>query len=262
MLDGVSTRMRAVVASDWDVYGEANPATWRYRLTLSGPTNSRSIGALADAVIHPRIGTEPFVPWRGRSPLQVAISTGALAAVWERALREEGGIAVKLVTPMPASIEGMEQSHVNAMRREFQSHSDSRNKLFPPTTMRKGSDTPQTDWKAHRHGPSLEPAIERIYSAVTRATAGVFGVPAALCGIAESTPAGPSMREAWRQFVVSTIEPLGRVVEAELSRVLGAGCALSFRPLASIDLAARARAVNVLTQAGVPLAEARDVAGL
>ena len=76
--------------SDWDLSGGHRPRQWRYRLTMSGPSATESRNATADEVVHVRHHCDSRIPWRGRSPLSVAASTGALAGAWEQALREEG----------------------------------------------------------------------------------------------------------------------------------------------------------------------------
>ena len=259
-LDGADPRLWFDQCSDWDVFGGHRPRQWTYRLTLTGPTTSESRNATADEVIHIRHHVDPRVPWRGRSPLALAASTGALAGAWERALREEGSISAKTVTPMPASLEGLTQDHLNALRRSFGDRGI-RN-LFPPTAMRKGADVPQTDWKAQRYGPAYEPAQSMMFAAATRAVALAYGVPNALASIGDTAPAGQALREAWRQFVIQTIEPVARLVESEVSRVLGERVALTFNRLAATDLAGRSRVLSVLLKAEVPKDEARKIAGL
>ena len=259
-LDGADPRLWLDQCSDWDVTGSYRPRSWRYRLTLVGPTVSESRNATADEVVHVRQHVDSRVPWRGRSPLAVAASTGALAGAWERALAEEGSLSVKLVVPMPASIESMTQDHLNALRRSFGDRAIKN--LFPPTAMRKGSDTPQTDWKPHRYGPEYDRAQAMMFSATTKAVALAYGVPNALASISDAAPSGQALREGWRQFVVQVIEPIGRLVEAEVSRVLGARVSLSFNRLAATDMLGRARVAAMLIKAGRTWEEARVIAGL
>ena len=75
------------------------------------------------------------------------------------------------------------------------------------------------------------------------------GVPPALAPGAAA--AGPAMREAQRAFLTATVQPLGALLEAEVSRVLERPVRIRFHKLAAADVAARARGVHVLTQAGV-----------
>ena len=70
---------------------------------------------------------------------------------------------------------------------------------------------------------------------------------------------GAGAREAYRQLLTSGIEPLGRIVEAELSEKLERPITLSFRRLAAADIVGRARALKGLVGAGVPLVEGREL---
>ena len=99
-------------------------------------------------------------------------------------------------------------------------------------------------------------------AATVRAVAGVYGVPNALASISDTAPAGQALREAWRQFVVQVVEPIGRLVESEVGRVLGERVTLTFNRLAATDLAGRSRVLSVLLKAEVPKDEARKIAGL
>ena len=61
--------------ASWEVRGSDDPETWRYRVTLSGPTTTRTMTLDAASVIHVRYAACPNSPWRGRSPLQLALTS-------------------------------------------------------------------------------------------------------------------------------------------------------------------------------------------
>ena len=86
----------------------------------------------------------------------------------------------------------------------------------------------------------------------------------AACGIppvlANHAAPGTSMREAWRQFTVGTVEPLAVLVADQLSEALGERVRLDV-PRAA-DVATLARAVQSLTGAGLSVEDAREVVGL
>ena len=75
-----------------------------------------------------------------------------------------------------------------------------------------------------------------------------------------------ALREALRQFVHVTLQPVVKIVAAELSRVLEAGIALDLAPLASADVQGRSRAFRALvgngTTPGLDVAEARRLTGM
>ena len=83
------------------------------------------------------------------------------------------------------------------------------------------------------------------------------GVPPAM--LSSMGNAGSS-RESYRQFILSTISPLSRIIGGELDRKLGV-TRLSLADLMAADTAGRSRSVNSLVQSGVPLALAMQLVG-
>ena len=65
-----------------------------------------------------------------------------------------------------------------------------------------------------------------------------------------------------RRLTHTTISPVAAIAAAELSAKLETPIAFSFSALHSADIAGKARAVGVLVKAGVPLPEAKELAGL
>ena len=78
--------VRLVPASSWDLQGDADPSTWRYRCDFIGPSGSMTETLPAVGVLHFRINADSRTPWRGRSSLSLAVLSGELAARVERAL--------------------------------------------------------------------------------------------------------------------------------------------------------------------------------
>ena len=72
------------------------------------------------------------------------------------------------------------------------------------------------------------------------------GVPAVL---ADPRAEAQGQREGFRRFVHATIEPMARIVEAELTAKTGLACALNFASLFAADLAGRARSSRWLKAA-------------
>ena len=72
---------------------------------------------------------------------------------------------------------------------------------------------------------------------------------------------GTSQREALRRWHLSTVLPLARLVEHELSAKLETPVELKFDSYA-LDMVSRAQVVSKLAQAGVPMATALAAVGL
>ena len=89
------------------------------------------------------------------------------------------------------------------------------------------------------------------------------GIPPAL-GAGNTDAAG--LREGHRLFYHTTLQPVARIVEQELARVLEVAVELDLSALAAADVQGRSRAFRALvgngTGPGIPLDQARRLAGL
>ena len=249
LLDVVTGRPRLSRASTGsDVYeGSADRESWVYRLTLPGPSVTTTVRAAADRVIHIRQNSDPTCPWRGRSGLEVAQSSGGLASTLVHALTAEGEVPISRIIPQP---QGDSQSTANSIRNAITTGL----RLSLPETTSSGhgsgrASAPLTDWKPYRLGPDYMAGGVDLHALALQEVAGVCGLPAAMVPGAAS--AGPALRESFRQFVQLVILPLGRILEAEVSRVLERDIRLRHDELASADVASRARAYKSLVENGV-----------
>ena len=73
--------------------------------------------------------------------------------------------------------------------------------------------------------------------------------------------AGPAIREAQRELLTGTVQPLSDLVAEEASRVLESTVTITHHKLAAADVAARARGVHILTQAGIDSGRALELVG-
>ena len=87
---------------------------------------------------------------------------------------------------------------------------------------------------------------------------GAAGTPPSLFTDADGT----SQREAFRRYLTMTVQPLARVLEAELMEKLEAAVHLDFGDLYAHDLAGRAMAFQKLVAGGMPVQDAINVSGL
>ena len=93
--------------------GSADRESWTYQLTLPGPSITTTVRASAEQVIHLRQNSDPTCPWRGRSGLEVAQSSGGLASTLVHALTAEGEVPISRIIPQP---QGDSQSTANSIR--------------------------------------------------------------------------------------------------------------------------------------------------
>ena len=102
-------------------------------------------------------------------------------------------------------------------------------------------------------------AAVELYNLLLQEVGAAAGIPWAL--MPGSGAAGPGLREANRQFLSTTVEPLGLLISAELERVLETPVTIRHDKLAAADVVSRARALKGLVDAGIPLEEAKGLVG-
>ena len=248
LLEAGTGRLRlSRAATGTDVYqGAAAAASWTYQVTLPGPSITHTVRASADQVIHIRQNSDPTCPWRGRSGLAVAQASGGLAASLVHALTAEGEVPSLRIIPQPF---GQSQPAADSIRAAVNTGL----RLALPETTASGGGC-RADRQCPAHGledrytiqPEYMAAGVDLHALALQETAGVCGLPAPM--VPGSAAAGPAHREAFRQFVALTVQPLGRILEAEVSRVLERPVRLTHNQLASADVASRARAFKALVE--------------
>ena len=252
--DGTARLLRA--DANVPTYGGPDRESWRYTLTIGGPSHTRTLNAPAAAVVHVLHNSASITPWRGRSPIAVAASSGSLAAKIAHSLTGEADIPSVRVTPMPAGqLPSTAKLIADRLRRG--------GLVFPETAISGGGQgrvgAPITDWKGNRYGFDAPDSAVKLHQLMHEEIGAAVGVPPAMMAGARS--AGPAMREAFRQFLLVTVQPLAALVAAEVGRVVESPVRLSFDGLAAADAAGRARAVHVLTEAGIDKVDAMRRAG-
>ena len=105
---------------------------------------------------------------------------------------------------------------------------------------------------------SLTGEVIDLHRRLSMAVCSALGVPPSL--IDPAGAGGGATRETSRWFQRSTVEPLVRLVEEQL-RKLDPSIKLSAAPLGGRDLVAQSRVVKSLTDAGVALDQALELAG-
>ena len=76
-------RLSLMPCAYWDVDGDAEPETWRYRLTVPGPDRYTTLESVpATGVIHVRYMTDPGAPVAGRGSVAIAAIAGGSVPKW------------------------------------------------------------------------------------------------------------------------------------------------------------------------------------
>lgn len=256
--DGSIKLLRAI---DHFVIGAPRPATWRYRLTLSGPTQTRTLNLPETAVLHFRVNEDPHAPHIGRSPFALAESTSRLAAGIERQLSDEADQSSVYVLPAPMQALGDQLTQVKddikAARGRAQMVPSMAGDFGTDAIRRQGGGS--NDWKPQRLGFNPPDVAGTIREAVARELLSIAGISPTIFAAGSQSAAA---REAFRSLISTTIEPLAAVIEAEASMKLAGMVDLSFEKLESFDLQARARSFKSLIDGGMDMEKAAAASGI
>ncbi len=247
--------------------GSGDRRTWTYVVTVDGPGSTVTVYRSRSGVAHLTYMVDPVRPWLGRPPWASASLSGTLLAGIERQLAGEAGSASGYILPTPdvgdRGQEGEnadeEDDPLTTLRRDLAA-AGGRTVLAPTTAAGYGAGpgaAPSKDYKPERFGFAPPETAVEARRDVERSILAACGVPPVL---ANHAAPGTSMREAWRQMTVGTVEPLATIISDQLSEALGVDVTLTM-PRAA-DVATLARAVQSLTGAGMSVEDAREVVGL
>lgn len=252
LISATGRGLSLVPVSSWDIQGGRDPASWRYRVSLAGPSTYATFNDIeADSVLHFRIGVDPSAPWRGRSPLKEARLSANLGAAVEAALSEEMKVPVARVIAIDSFAREQADKRANRV-------------IDGGIFVTSGS---QVGDRANAPAPQTkiqpDPSAELVK--VRESTAGqifsVSGVPLEFS--VQSGGEGTANRAAVARFLNWTLIPVGRIVASEIAAKLDApGAGLSFDALVATDVLQQARAVRSLQQAGATLASAAAAVGI
>ena len=244
-------------ATSWDIIsGTHDPATWVYLLEITNPLGVMEQRAVpAAGVVHLRIG-ETAYPWQGISPLVSAGITASQLARVEKRLQEDAGTQVAWLLGVPdGSPEGQGAKLRGSIARA------GGGVVTTETTAggwgQGASAAPRQDLKAQRVGPEPPATAIQLRDSSALAVISAMGIQPALY-----SGEGAALREAYRVFLRSTMQPIARKFEEELSQKLELPVTLNFRRLAAADVAAPARAYNSLVQAGMDPDRAEMLSGI
>ena len=250
-----SGRLELIPVASYDVRGDAYPETWRYQIELQGPSTITRVVARETDVIHPRFSFEAARPWRGVGPLQRASIAGRLSAEVSAALADESSMTRGAVLPMPTRGDGVPELKADLKRLKgrvaFVEAHDSTG--YGDSRKTPGS----AGWDLKRIGADPPVALVKLADQAFREVVAACGVNPGLVSDSDGT----ALRESYRQAVHSVVTPLGVLVAAELTEKLGTDIQLDFSRVMSADIQGRARSLRSLTEAGVALPRALELAG-
>ena len=258
-----SGELELIPCGSWDVRGHWTEESWEYRVDLFGPSGNITRLVPSFSVIHCRYSYDPARPWHGISPLGWASSSGNLAANLENRLEQESGGPVGYLLPVPTDSSPKEDGTgpLDMLRKDINALKG-QNVLTETTAAAWGEgkqNAPMNDWKPNRVGANPPEVLAVLRSDMGRAVLGACGVPV---GLFESQGSSQGAREAYRQFVYLSVQPLAKMVSEELSKKLETEVSLNFSELQAHDLAARAGSFKKMVESGIAVDRAAGLSGL
>ena len=247
------------------VFGGDDPRTWEYVLTLTGPSNSRTVRVGSDRVIHFRWGSDPAQPWRGVSPLAAAAETSRMLASATGHLADEAGGPRGHLIPLgidPGEDENEDTSPVLKLQERIGALRGAAALLESTRNMGDGlpMGSPTADWKPHRLGANPPVALVDLSDKAALAVLAACGIPPELMS---GQSMGTAAREAFRRFVHATVTPLLTAMAAEAAHKLDTpGLAFDTTGLHAADVQGRARAFQSMVKADMPIEKAAALSGL
>ena len=239
----------------WVIQGDADPATWWIRADLFGPTGNSVRVVPHSAVVHVRYAVDPCRPWQGVSPLAWAETAATLLAGAETALTRDMSAAGAYLIPQPPTRAAGDDDDSDPLAGLKSALLSAKGKsVFVETSQSSYGgdhrDRPREDWEQKRLGPNPPESLVSLHGAAAEAVLSAVGLDPVLAGFRGGD--GTMAREAYRRFERLVVQPLGRIVEAELRLKLDSpGLMLKFDSLRASDFAGAARAYKAMVEAGV-----------
>ena len=230
--------------SHWDVFGGPRPSSWIYRCSLSGPSGTAWETRVSGEVLHLRWLVDPARPWAGVSPLQRASDTGSLSGWLEKRLSEEASGPVGSFLPVAkydadpdADLDAADagRSACPAPARHWRREGSSAGSRIADAQGGQSRARRAKISVVQRFGAAPGRDLVELREKVTLDVGAACGIPRALLDASTSGAA----REAWRQFVATSVDGLCRRIEAQVLDQLGVEVAFDTSTLGGRDLLAR-----------------------
>ena len=241
--------------SHHDIFGGPNPRSWEYRASVPGPQQLMTYERLpAESILHFTYAQDVSRPFAGVGPLQAAGLTGRLAAELMSALADESATPRGQLMGYPLDPDDP----------TFAAFKSGIKNLSGGMAYMEVGDLGGTAGagvaRATRERLGAEPpsALVELFKLTRADIFGACGINPALFDVAP----GVAMREAYREFLFSTVAPLGRMVAHEASEKLNTPVTLDWAELRAGDIASHARAFSSMVQGGIPVERAAALSGL
>ena len=258
MFNETTGAMRFSPSPSWDISGNDDPESWIYNLDVHGPSRSVTAKRVPQSqVLHFMWAEEPEQPWVGKGPLSYMAGTAELAKKISRAMVWEFQQGHGSLLVWPGNV-APNPTFRTRLVRSISQMTGGTAMVAPSDAADMSMDGAIPHAKVERIGANPPQPVPLLMDGIGRAVAAAGGLPPALI----SQSAGNSQRESYRNFLHTTMSPLARLCETELSRKLNMDVKFDLGNLRATDLAGVARANKALVESGVPLQESLVKVGL
>ena len=264
VIEVINGQIQLLPVVNFDVYGnDMSPSTWLYRCDIFAPGGGQTVTRPSGGVVHILWSFDGGAPWRGIGPLSRGRLTSGLLAALEGSLLNQAKAPTGQLIPVPSPGASDDESEDPLSELKADLAKIGGGVMLTETTQAGWGDgkgnSPSRDWSQNLIGfsPSKEslPIREAMHAAVLSAC----GVPPSLVsGRAD----GSSQRSALERFLRLTLQPIGGLIAAELTRKLETPISLSFPAIGSADIAARARGFRSLVDGGMSVEKSLALSGL
>ncbi len=244
-------RDKLIPASDWDL-ATRNGDPRSYRLNITEAGGARSEIALADEVLHFRIGCDAVTPWAGSSPLRRSLLSAQLLIEVETAVRDvfrDSPIGSQIIPVPEGSADDMDE-----LRRSFRGRRGSAIVIEGLAQAVGAGMHPQLGKGPDQLSPDLSRTLANQF--LTDAKGAIYSAYGILPGLQNPATTGPMVREAQRHLAQLILQPIAGQMAEEASDKLGAPVSLDVvRPMQAYDAGGKARALATMVAA---LAQAKE----
>lgn len=236
---------------EYDIVGGVDPDSWAYRVEYREPRGNeaddetRIRAVRADNIVHVRYNPWPERPWVGISPLSECGITSEQLAYIENSLKMDASQPGGGIMPIPDGTTSRQFTQVKTAM------STGKGAITPVETTSAGFgqgalQAPKNDWAQVRFGAMVPQHNLALRQATNEIILGALGVPPGLL----AGEAGMH-REAYRKFWTNTIQPLAKLIEAELSEKLETDISIYLPEVLQSDISARERAWKGFIEGGM-----------
>ena len=229
--------------------------TWSYRADFAGPDTTITRVIPGASILHFKNSPLPSSSWRGRSPLDIANTTAKIDEGISAQLAGETSRSSGYVGAVPV---GTSDASFTALKRDIPRMSGKLALLEAGGSWDSTQQGGRPGIDVKRIGADPPASVLSIWQYSTSLVLAAAGVPIELLQKSD----GGGMRESWRRFIFSTVGPVARSVEEQLSQKFDMQVTLDFSQLQAADISGRARAFQSMVGGGMDLERAAGLSGL